>query len=189
MTLVKIVLERPAALGWEPARGSVIISASKRHNAPSSVHLPDTFRVRLNAPLMDGVTIIKPAEPGVAWADLEPSTADWVWKFDERVDGGSIRYKRLDQPSGEIEYDDLVEVDPKSFGITGLPPAWVAEATYLRNEIESIVVGGVTDESVAALIEDPGSDTRAAVGGVVDEKTTLTPSAVLIFENALDPIP
>ena len=177
MTLVKIVLERPTSTGWEPARGSVIISASKRHDAPSSVHLPDTFRVRLGQPYIVNDVIVKAAEAGVAWAEMEPSTMQWVWKFDERVDGGSIRYKRLDQASGEIEYIELVEVDPKSFGVS-LPAQWEVEAGLLQAQVESntdalaqITAGSGpaydTFLEIKAFVEMLDSATGAEIGDLV----------------------
>lgn len=187
MTLVKITLERPTSTGWGPARGSVLLSGNKRKNADHSVHLPDPFRVRLGDPFTGQI-----AEPGVAWAELEPSTADWVWKFDEKVQGGSIKYKRVpaeDHPdviaNGFIEYDDLVEVDPASLSVTGLPAQWVVEAEELRDQIALIEVGGVEDSVVAAIIAEPTNDSHAAVEAIVDTKTTIVPAPVLLFENAL----
>ena len=179
MTLIKIKLDRPTQTGFQPARGSVLISPNRRVKAPNSIWLPDPFRVRLGDPFTGQTT-----EAGVAWAELDPSTADWVWKFDERVQGGTIKYKRVPDSPTVVEYDDLVEVDPATLAETGLPSQWVAEAADLQDQIDNISVGGVTDAAVAALIIGPG-DTRDAVETVVDEKTTLTPSPVLVFENAL----
>ena len=119
MTLVKFSLTKPGPFGLLPARGSLLLSPNERLYLADSIEVPDPFRVRLGDPWIVGGVVVYAGVPGVAWADLAPTTADWAWKVWERVDGGSIHYKEVpNQPVGFIEYDDLIEVDPGTLSQT-----------------------------------------------------------------------
>lgn len=181
MTLIKVSLTKPSQTGSVPARGSVIFAPSKRRDAGASVEVPDPFRVRLG-----DASPGHPAEPGVAYVNLAPSGVDWAWKAWEKVQGGTIRYFLVPNSGSTLNYDDLVEVDPATLSPTSMPEAaWWAVAEDLQDQIDTISVGGVTDAVVAALIAEPTNDSHAAVELIVDQKTTLSPSPKLIFENAL----
>lgn len=138
-TTVKITLHRPGGNGDTlPANGTIeCVPTLRRHIEDGSddyIVLPARFTVRLGDALYsdDGETLIYPAEPGVGWAQLEPTDAgadanQWAWKFVERTSNGTTRYCLIPTSGSIIDYGDLQDVDPSTFNPIEPPdPAWAA---------------------------------------------------------------
>lgn len=138
-TTVKITLHRPGGNGDTlPANGTIeCVPTLRRHiedGGDDYIVLPARFTVRLGDALYsdDGETLIYPAEPGVGWAQLEPTDAgadanQWAWKFVERTSNGTTRYCLIPTSGSIIDYGDLQDVDPSTFNPIEPPdPAWAA---------------------------------------------------------------
>src|SRR5678816_205077 len=92
-TLVKITRYNPGPLGdtTTPFVGRALLQPSiLRHidgeTPPDYIVTTQEFGVTFGQALMDGLTVVEPAEPGVAWVYLEPTDygpyADlWYWTF------------------------------------------------------------------------------------------------------------
>src|SRR5689334_18154561 len=84
--------------GVTAARGSVMATPTRRHVLGTTTILPTARQISVN---------------GVTTADLEVTAADWCWKFEERVNGGTTRYCSI-TAGATVNYNDLPDVDPKT---------------------------------------------------------------------------
>jgi hypothetical protein len=133
MTLVRIALFRPGPLPEPdddvPAKGYVEFRPTKRRDIDDYIVLPSRFSVRLGDPYLDDDgTVIHAAEPGIAYAELDPTdNLVWVWRAHETSSDGTTRYVQVpDAPTAE--YVDLVDVDPDTLDPDVDPPAaWTLE--------------------------------------------------------------
>lgn len=103
-TNVHINMQRPVEGGTEPVEGTLRFEPVRRHvDARKRVIVRSGFDVTLNA--------------GTANVRLEPTDKSFVWRVSEpEIDGD--RYERcvmVPESDGEVEYADLVDVDPDTF--------------------------------------------------------------------------
>lgn len=110
MTQVHVDLNRPApdAPGWGPTTGPLVCSPYSRHVVGTEVIVPDALIVELT----DGEVTVE-------------LVGGWVWRVEERVRGGAVRYIQVPESSTVVEYSELVDIDPVT-----LEPTPAAEAAW-----------------------------------------------------------
>lgn len=137
MTLVNFTLTSDTADGTRiPARGALRFVPTARREVAGEVVLPISF----TAPLVDGVAVV----------DLEPTDPEWAWRIDEHVTGAVARTIWAAVPDvPQIDYTDLVELDPKTLAPTAEPTAaWAAALTEADTRLSA---GTLTPDP-----DDPG---------------------------------
>lgn len=137
-TTVKVTLYRPGPLGdTVPATGTVECTPTLRRHVegstpPDKIVLAAPFVVDVGEPLYDtdGTTVLQPAEPGVAWLNLEPTDAGeyaglWGWTFDGPLSLHGVYL--VPTSASVVDFGDLVQVLPSSFDPIAPPgEAWQA---------------------------------------------------------------
>ena len=121
MTLVHIRLRAPTVGGTRPANGLIVFQPSARHSDKTTVTLPDTFTVVLDA-------------NGEATVDIQPNGAGWCWKADEQVPHGAVRWFNLPDSVATLEYADLTDVDPRTLKPGKHLAAWQAILDDINNK-------------------------------------------------------
>lgn len=115
MTLIRVEITVPDESGVNaPAHGDVYFRPTKRRNLAGVVVLPAKFTLKLGEPFRDedGV-ILTPGEPGIAWAEVEPSEEPtWAWEVTERTNRGRGKVLVSVPDVAEVEYENLVVLDP-----------------------------------------------------------------------------
>ncbi len=121
MTVVNIDLATPDGT---PLSGPVDFTPTMRFNVAAQVRLPTPVRVPLVA--------------GKAAPDLEPSTPQWMWEANERVNGGKRRYVQV-PAVGPVNYSSLPDIDPDTLLPAATPsPAWVAGLAGLQSQVDTL---------------------------------------------------
>ena len=145
MTTVHISLVNPQPDGTtSPARATHRFTPTKRRpltNNSATIVLPTPFEVALT--------------DGTADVELEPNGLNWAWRIDEFVPGAATRTTYVAVPDiTEVDYPDLVQLDPSTLDPSPLPqPAWIAAQNLaLAATPELLMVGEITrDEDGAPL--------------------------------------
>lgn len=143
MTTVHISLVNPQPDGTtSPARATHRFTPTKRRpltDTPATIVLPTPFEVALT--------------DGTADVELEPNGLDWAWRIDEYVPGAATRTTYVAVPDiTEVDYPDLVQLDPSTLDPSPLPqPAWIgAQNLALAATPELLMVGEVTRDADGA---------------------------------------
>jgi len=179
-TLVKITLYDPAQSGdaGTPFIGRAGFKPSLvRHiegeTPPDYVVTDKRFFVTFGEALMDGLTVVQPATPGVAWVYLEatdygPYANNWAWSIEffrpgqgDTSCGEANDYLVPTVTEGTIvDFGDLVAVSPPDLE----PPAqWVID---LANEVaaringDAINAADIADEIAARIAADEDLQTQ-----------------------------
>ncbi len=152
MTLVKIKVSVPAVAGLATAVGALRWTPTKRREAGDTVVVPAGFAPEL----IDGAVNVEAA----------PTTADWVWRVDEQIPGVSSSTRFFAVPNlAEVNYTDLIEVDPATLVPTADPdPAWYAYVDTLAAQATTASASAVASKTAAesAATSATGSQTSAA---------------------------
>lgn len=118
MTLVRIAIFKSDPSGVDvPANGYLEWRPSKRRHVEDPddhVVLPTAFKVWLGADFLDDEgEVVTEGEPGIAWAEVDPTDVpDWAWTVTERTDRGRGKTWVAVPDVAEVEYADLVVLDP-----------------------------------------------------------------------------
>ena len=144
MTTIILAWDQPhLAETYAPNTGSVRFTPTRRHWHGDAVVPVESVRATVD---------------GTAKVELAPSSPGWCWRVSWHPVGGSGWSDHVLVPESEtqIQYRDLVHVDPASLEPTATPsPAWVAELEQLRAEVQSLPPGGgglsVTDNGDGTL--------------------------------------
>lgn len=134
MTTVKIKIEFPEVEGNIPAHGYIEFRPTARQVLEDSVVLPNAFTVELD-------------ENGEAIVELAPTTTAFVWGVREKTHAGENFYVTIPNTTLEVEYEDLVRVDPETLDPIVAIPAW----EDLENRVEALEegsIGIITPETV-----------------------------------------
>lgn len=172
MTLVRVKVSVPEVMGLEPAGGAIRWTPTKRRVAGDTVVMPKGFAV----PLLNGA------------ADIEVSatSADWVWRVDEQVPGATNKSLYLAVPDlAEIEYTDLIEVDPKTLVPTADPdPAWYAYVDTLAGQAGTAAASAVAAKTAAETARDSATGSQASAAASAATATTKATEAGASATNA-----
>ena len=148
MTTVKIKIEFPEVEGNIPAHGFIEFRPTARQILDDSVVLPNAFTVELD-------------ENGEAIVELAPTTSYFVWGVREKTHAGENFYVTIPNTTLEVEYKDLVRVDPESLDPVIAIPAWEA----LEQRVEDLEEGIIIPEAVNALEFNTATLETADVAG------------------------
>lgn len=163
MTLVHVDLRRPDVTTDEPSEGMIELAPYRRVTVTEGddtyIRLPEPFRVRL--------------VEGQADVDLAPTGADWCWIAVERVAKGERRYVVVPDSATEIDYADLVDVDPATLEPTAQPEAaWTIELAEANTKVTAAEAAALeaSTSSVTALeaAVEASSAAAAATSAVLD---------------------
>ena len=120
--------------------------------ADDYIRLPQPFTAKLVAGKVD--------------VDVAPTEPAWYWKVKEKVPRGTTRYV-LVPDQAEVEYGDLVDIDPDSYDpVSPGIPGWVPVTEDLQDQIDALdsVIGGVLLVYKGAW--NPSTNTPVLVDGV-----------------------
>ena len=122
MTIVNIALRVPSASGVDvPAVGTLDFKPVARRTVGDTIVLPRPFRVSLVS--------------GNATVSLAATGADWFWQVTENTQQRYQRSVAVPLLPNPVGYEDLVDVDPKTFAPdTSLVPGWVAAVPIAVDE-------------------------------------------------------
>lgn len=158
MTLVRIALFKSDPSGVDvPVDGSLLWKPSKRRHVEDPedhIVLPASFTVRLGQPFLDDEgEVVTPGEPGIAWVEVDPTEVpDWAWTVAERTDRGRGT-TWLEVPDDvQVEYADLIALDPDTLDPAEEPQAAWDLALEALDERVDILEGG------AASLPPGGAD-------------------------------
>lgn len=114
----------PGVAGLKPAAGGLVWTPTQRRETGDRTILP--------------VSLFVPLVHGEATFAADPSGTDWVWRVEERVKGYPNTIKFYVVPDlAEIQFKDLLEVDPKTLAPTAAPdPAWYAYVDGLAMTVQ-----------------------------------------------------
>ncbi|QWY79659.1 tail protein [Arthrobacter phage Persistence] len=121
MTVVRVLIQKPADGGTVPAAGELRWQPTRRRVVPADGLSPAA--IVLPEPIPPVALVA-----GAADVDVEPSTGDWVWQVIEAFDGARPKRRYLAVPDvSSVDYADLAEVDPATLNPSpSLEPAWAA---------------------------------------------------------------
>ena len=163
MPIVNIALRVPSASGVDvPAVGTLDFKPVARRTVGDTIVLPRPFRVSLVS--------------GNATVSLAATGADWFWQVTENTQQRYQRSVAVPLLPNPVGYEDLVDVDPKTFAPDTSPvPGWVVSVPIAVDEWltenpppagppNTLTVGTVT--TVA-----PGGIATASVTGTAPNQT------------------
>lgn len=151
-----VTLPAGAVLVWRPVRNGGT-TGTRVSTADAFVTAPRTVALDTNPKLVTGVTPV-------------PVAADWVWEVREvGFPGARTRYVRVPDSPTPVQYEDLVDVDPRSLPVRDAEQAWFAALgdvdTGLRQYVDgTLTAGGNVPSPVGA---DEGDVLTVAAGAPV----------------------
>lgn len=172
MTTVTIRALEPRPDGKAPASGYSYWSPTKQRVEDSTIIVPRPFRIDLT--------------DGVASFDADPTTIAWVWKVEEKLIGAPARTRYLvipDQP--EVEYADLVEVDPATLEPSAEPEAaWWAALESAETGAAASAKSASQDAASAANSASAAAASSLAAQGSASDAATSAGAAAASATNA-----
>lgn len=145
MTVVHIDLRGPDGV---PATGSILLSPTLRRHIEEGMEdfiiLPSSFIVQLTDGKVD--------------VELDPTGPDWAWSIIERAKTGIRRYVVVPDVT-EVNYGDLIDVDPSTLDPSATPEAawWAAIENAVFSTTINAIVGPITQSAYDALPSHPAT--------------------------------
>ena len=170
MTQVTFDLTNPTSDGTRKgADGAIQCTPFHRHVDGTTVVLPVAMAVQL--------------VDGKASVEMEPTSAGWCWRVDERVPGGDARYVLVPDSPTPVAYTALVDVDPTTLVPTGPAPvdAW---ATALNTATANATASATSSASTATASATNAGNSAAAAGNSATAAATARDQAAASATNA-----
>lgn len=173
MTTVLMNFKRPRADGVDyPARGYVQWTPTARRDMEGYILLPKPFKTNL--------------VEGEAEVELLPTTSQWYWKAEEVFEGlrEQVFYYVVPDSLTDIDYDDLIQINPETGGSGTVPSA--AWAAALDTEIASRAAGDAGLQSQIDAIEAGDVESINGLDGAITITLVENPPSSGFFELEVD---
>lgn len=183
MTQIHISIRKPKTGGLDPVTGTMRFRPVRRHfDAAKNLIIAASFDANLS-------------ETGELTVDLLPTTPAFVWQVVELADSPQAytRYVEVPNSQTEVEYADLVEVDPASFVPKDMTGSQLLKVRRASTQSEAETLSAQYPDELVFFNETATVTTAAAVMGTLESiaadaqtSAALARSAMLSAQSSAD---